>query len=104
MKRVWGVTLALLLSATAQAQRHDYNSGHGDESSSINSDVVVDLPPEVWTQGQNRSQNPPCLRCCTYENRSYSEGAVVKAEGVLLQCVRDEKSLGTNNLIWRIVK
>jgi len=104
MKRVWGVTLALLLSATAQAQRHDYNSGQGDESSGINNDVVVDLPPEVWTQGQNRSQNPPCLRCCTYENRSYSEGAVVKAEGVLLQCVRDEKSLGTNNLIWRIVK
>lgn len=105
MKRAWGmgIMLALLLSSAAQAQRHDYNSGNNQESG-INSDVVVDLPPEVWTQGQNRSQNPPCLRCCVYENRSYTEGAVVKAEDVLLQCVRDEKSLGTNNLIWRIVK
>ncbi|GLR09175.1 hypothetical protein COO59_03115 [Mixta theicola] len=102
MKLVWGVMLALLLSTAAQAQRHDYNSGNNQ--SGMNSDVVVDMPPEVWTQGQNRSQNPPCLRCCIYENRSYTEGAVVKAEGVLLQCVRDEKSLGTNNLIWRIVK
>lgn len=103
MKRAGGMMLALLLSVTAQAQRHDYHNGDS-QGSGINSDVVVDLPPEVWTQGQNRAQNPPCLRCCLYENRNYTEGAVVKAEGVLLQCVRDEKSLGTNNLIWRIVK
>ena len=68
-----------------------------------NTDVVVDMPPEVWTQGQNRQQNN-CLQCCIYENRSYSEGAVVKAEGVLLQCARDEKVLGTNPLIWKIIK
>ena len=103
MKLAWGLLLGLLLSTVAQAQRHDYHSGD-NAAGTVNSDVVVDLPPEVWTQGQNRSQNPPCLRCCIYENRSYSEGAVVKAEEVLLQCVRDEKSLGTNNLIWRIVK
>ncbi|MDR7342635.1 hypothetical protein J2X14_001039 [Pantoea alhagi] len=102
MKLTWGILLALLLTTAAQAHRHDYNSGNNQGN--MNSDVVVDMPPEVWTQGQNRSQNPPCLRCCVYENRSYTEGAVVKAEGVLLQCVRDEKSLGTNNLIWRIVK
>lgn len=102
MKLTWGILLALLLTTAAQAHRHDYNSGNNQGN--MNSDVVVDMPPEVWTQGQNRSQNPPCLRCCIYENRSYTEGAVVKAEGVLLQCVRDEKSLGTNNLIWRIVK
>lgn len=112
MKRAWGIGLILLVATAAQAHRHDYGTGNngsgeygsGNNGGSVgNSDVVVDMPPEVWTQGQN-SQNPPCLRCCTYENRSYSEGAVVKAEGVLLQCVRDEKSLGTNNLIWRIVK
>lgn len=102
MKLTWGILLALLLTTAAQAHRHDYNSGNNQGN--MNSDVVVDMPPEVWTQGQNRSQNPPCLRCCVYENRSYTEGAVVKTEGVLLQCVRDEKSLGTNNLIWRIVK
>lgn len=69
-----------------------------------NTDVVVDLPPEVWTQGQNSQQNAPCPRCCVYENRSYSEGAVIKMEGVLLQCMRDRQSLGTNNLIWQSIK
>lgn len=71
-------------------------------SGNTNADVVVDMPPEVWSQGQNNQ--PPCLRCCSYQNRSYTEGSVVKMEGVLLQCVRDEKSFGTNNLIWQSVK
>lgn len=82
------------------------NSGHGNNSgnnSGGNADVVVAMPPEVWTQGSRNSQ-PACQRCCIYENQSYTEGAVLKSEGVLLQCVRDEQSLGTNNLIWRIVK
>ncbi|MFD1803398.1 DUF1496 domain-containing protein [Mixta tenebrionis] len=108
MKRVSGIALLLLIATAVQAQRHDYGAGSGGAgnsgSTAGNSDVVVELPPEVWTQGQNGAQASPCLRCCTYENRSYSEGAIVKAEGILLQCVRDEKSLGTNNLIWRIVK
>ncbi|MEI2264290.1 DUF1496 domain-containing protein [Erwinia sp. CGal63] len=83
-------------------------TGHSDyeqenTQSGGNADVVVDMPPEVWTQGQNNNQ-PPCLRCCTYENRSYTEGSVVKMEGVLLQCRRDEQSYGTNNLIWQTVK
>jgi hypothetical protein len=51
-----------------------------------------------------REQNNNCLRCCVYENRNYSEGAVVKVEGVILQCVRDKQTLGTNNLIWQLVK
>ncbi|NIG13306.1 YnjH family protein [Pantoea sp. Cy-640] len=87
----------LLCSHAALANRQPEPARMG------NTDVVVDMPPEVWTQGQNRQQNN-CLQCCIYENRSYSEGAVVKAEGVLLQCARDEKVLGTNPLIWRIIK
>ncbi|WP_380178827.1 DUF1496 domain-containing protein [Kalamiella sp. sgz302252] len=85
------------------------STGHSDyeqettQSGGANADVVVDMPPEVWTQGQNNNQ-PPCLRCCTYENRSYTEGSVVKMEGVLLQCGRDEQSYGTNNLIWKTLK
>ncbi|WP_312045402.1 YnjH family protein [Erwinia sp.] len=86
------------------------STGHNDyeqdrepvQSGGANADVMVDMPPEVWTQGQNNQ--PPCLRCCTYQNRSYTEGSVVKMEGVLLQCSRDEKSYGTNNLIWQTVK
>ncbi len=81
-----------------QQQRYDT----GNNNSSTNTDVVVDIPPEAWTQRQNNQ--PPCLSCCTYQNHSYTEGSVVKMEGVLLQCVRDEKSFGTNNLIWRTVK
>jgi hypothetical protein len=87
----------LLFSSAAQANRPPEVGRTG------NTDVVVDMPPEVWTQGQNNQQSN-CMQCCTYENRSYSEGAVVKAEGVLLQCSRDEKVMGTNPLIWKIIK
>ncbi|MEM6159124.1 DUF1496 domain-containing protein [Erwinia sp. P6884] len=89
----------------------DRGQGHGDGYDNVpdtgndgyNADVVVDLPPEAWSKGGSGNQKP-CLRCCTYENRSYTEGSVVKMEGVLLQCRRDEQSIGTNNLIWQIVK
>ena len=87
----------LLCTNSALANRQPENSRMG------NTDVVVDMPPEVWTQGQNNQQSN-CLQCCTFENRSYSEGAVVKAEGVLLQCGRDEKVMGTNPLIWKNIK
>ncbi|QKJ87325.1 DUF1496 domain-containing protein [Paramixta manurensis] len=93
---VWA--LGVLLCAPALAQRVESLHSGG------NTDVVVDMPPEVWTQGQNRQQSTPCAQCCLYENRSYSEGAVVKAEGILLQCTRDEKVLGTNPLVWRQLK
>lgn len=33
-----------------------------------------------------------------------SFGAVIKAEGILLQCQRDDKTLSTNPLVWRRVK
>lgn len=92
------LTLVLLLAASAPAlSGRDISNGGG------NTDVVVDMPREVWSQGRNNVQ-PPCQRCCIYDNRNYSEGAVLKSEGVLLQCVRDENTLGTNNLIWRTVK
>ncbi|MXP48789.1 DUF1496 domain-containing protein [Pantoea sp. Eser] len=54
--------------------------------------------------GQRQWRQPDCLRCCIFDYRNYSEGSVVKSEGVLLQCARDEHLLGTNNLIWKIVK
>ncbi|RPE03157.1 DUF1496 domain-containing protein [Candidatus Pantoea deserta] len=92
--------IAALISGAAAAspshsRQQEYNAGG-------NADVVVDMPPEVWTQGQNRA--PDCQQCCIFDNRVYSEGAVVKSEGVLLQCARDEKVLGTNPLIWKIVQ
>jgi len=100
MKLHLSLILLIGISSTAMAERY-ISSGHGNSSG--NTDVVVDMPPEVWTQGQNQNQSP-CQRCCIYENHSYTEGAVLKSEGVLLQCARDPQSLGTNNLIWRIVK
>lgn len=64
--------------------------------------IEVNVPEEVFsTQGQ-REQT--CTRCCVYQNENYSEGAVIKAEGVLLQCQRDEKTIGTNPLIWQRVQ
>lgn len=64
--------------------------------------IEVDVPPDVFTsQGQN-VQN--CSQCCVYRDRYYSEGAVINTDAGLLQCLRDEKTLSTNPLIWRRVK
>ena len=91
--------IAALLSGSVMA--NPVHSHQQEYSAGGNADVVVDMPPEVWTQNQSA---PSCQQCCIFENRNYSEGAVVKSEGVLLQCARDEKVLGTNPLIWKIVK
>lgn len=65
-------------------------------------DLQVNVPPEVFnTRGQS---SQPCLQCCVYQDQTYSEGAVIKVEGVLLQCQRDEKTISTNPLVWRRVK
>jgi len=93
------VTLSL---ASGLAQANGRYQSMPQSNNGVNTDVVVDMPPEAWTQAERRQ--PDCLRCCIFENRNYTEGAVVKSEGVLLQCARDEHSLGTNNLIWKIVK
>ncbi|AUO64742.1 hypothetical protein WM46_08165 [Citrobacter freundii complex sp. CFNIH2] len=69
---------------------------------SIRPDVQVNVPPEVFSSGGQRAQ--PCSQCCIYQDQNYSEGAVIKADGVLLQCQRDEKTLSTNPLVWRRVK
>lgn len=68
----------------------------------IRPDVQVNVPPEVFSSGGQRAQ--PCNHCCIYQDQNYSEGAVIKADGVLLQCQRDEKTLSTNPLVWRRVK
>ncbi|MBV4365013.1 YnjH family protein [Erwiniaceae bacterium CMYE1] len=111
MKTALILTGVLLLGTSlfAAADMHistgqgSYQQPQPQSGNGANAEVMVDMPPEAWTQGQNNNQ-PPCLRCCTYENRSYTEGSVVKMEGVLLQCGRDEKSYGTNNLIWKTIR
>ena len=56
-------------------------------------DVEVNVPPEVFSSGGQSAQ--PCTQCCVYQDQNYSEGAVIKAEGILLQCQRDDKTLST---------
>ncbi|WP_368746876.1 YnjH family protein [Enterobacter cancerogenus] len=89
MNRYIATALLALLSATAQADR-------------IRPDVEVNVPPEMFSSGGQRAQ--PCNQCCIYQDQNYSEGAVVKADGVLLQCQRDERTISTNPLVWRRVK
>lgn len=67
-------------------------------------DIEVNVPPEVFSSGGHASRSQPCIQCCVYANQNYSEGAVIKTEGVLLQCQRDERTLSTNPLVWRRVK
>jgi hypothetical protein len=86
------VMIALLVFASLGAQAEErYRPG-----------VEVNVPPEVFNSGGQRAQ--PCSQCCVYQDQNYSEGAVIKAEGVMLQCQRDEKTLSTNPLVWRRVK
>lgn len=89
MNRYAMAALCLMVSAGAQADR-------------IRPDVEVNVPPEVFSAGGQRAQ--PCNQCCIYQDHNYSEGAVVRADGVLLQCQRDERTLSTNPLVWRRVK
>lgn len=65
-------------------------------------DLEVNVPSEVFSTTGRQAQ--PCVQCCIYANQNYSEGAVIKENGVLLQCQRDEKTLSTNPLVWRRVK
>ncbi|HCL5344304.1 TPA: YnjH family protein [Salmonella enterica] len=65
-------------------------------------DIQVNVPLEVFsTRGQS---SQPCIQCCVYRDQNYSEGAVIKVEGVVLQCQRDDKTISTNPLVWRRVK
>jgi len=82
---------ALLLAGVSAQAAERYGSG-----------VEVNVPPEVFSSGGQRAQ--PCSQCCIYQDQNYSEGAVVKADGVLLQCQRDEKTISTNPLVWRRVR
>lgn len=76
----------------------------GVQANPILPDVEVNVPPEVFSSsGQNQTAQP-CNQCCIYQNQNYSEGAVVKADGILLQCQRDERAISTNPLVWRRVK
>lgn len=74
----------------------------GAQADRIRPDVDVNIPPEVFSSSGQRAQ--PCNQCCIYQDQNYSEGAVVKADGVLLQCQRDERTISTNPLVWRRVK
>ena len=89
MNRYVMAALSLMLTAGAQADR-------------IRPDVEVNVPPEVFSSSGQRAQ--PCNQCCIYQDQNYSEGAVVKAEGVLLQCQRDERAISTNPLVWRVAQ
>lgn len=89
MKDVLIATGILLLSAFAHAERH-FPSG-----------VEIDVPPQVFTESGQGAQH--CNQCCIYENKNYSEGAVIKVESLLLQCQRDTQALSTHPLAWRRV-
>ncbi|TSJ51962.1 DUF1496 domain-containing protein [Atlantibacter subterranea] len=89
MKMVLAAALALTMALPAAADRY-------------RPDVDVNVPAEVFSSGGQRAQH--CNQCCVYQDQNYSEGAVIKAEGVLLQCQRDDKTISTHPLVWRRVK
>ncbi|MDY0971039.1 DUF1496 domain-containing protein [Siccibacter turicensis] len=86
------IAAALLVSLPAAADRYRPEVP----------DVEVNVPAEVFSSGGHRAQ--PCAQCCIYQDENYSEGAVIRTEGVLMQCQRDDKTLSTNPLVWRRVR
>lgn len=74
----------------------------GGQVESWRPDVDVQLPSEVFNSGRQRV--PPCQQCCIWRDQNYSQGAIIKVEGILLQCQRDDKTLGSNPLIWQRIK
>ena len=88
MYRILIAGLLAALSVGAQANRQP--------------NVEVNVPPEVFNSG-GQTQQQPCQQCCIYQNQNYSEGAVIKMEGILLQCQRDPNVMGTHPLMWRRV-
>lgn len=80
--------LALPVGFFARAE----SSGH---------DIELTLPPEILINSERRTQ--PCNQCCIDQNMYYSEGAIIKRAGILLQCQHDRERLSTHPLIWRRV-
>lgn len=90
------VVSAALLATPVMANRSNVGNG---------ADVVVPLPPQIWENGGNNNNTAPtCHNCCVYNNQVYSEGAVVTADSVVLQCARDPNVVGTNELKWEVLK
>lgn len=88
MKMLWIAGALMLFCHAAQARPQ----------------VEVNVPPEVFSNSGTTQRVQPCSQCCIFQDQNYSEGAVVKSEGVLLQCQRDERAISTNPLVWRRVK
>ncbi|MBK4714221.1 MULTISPECIES: DUF1496 domain-containing protein [Tenebrionibacter/Tenebrionicola group] len=64
--------------------------------------IELNVAPELFNHRGQRAQ--PCNRCCVYQDQNYSQGAVIRVGSVLLQCQRDEKTVGTNPLLWRRIR
>lgn len=98
---------AVLLAGAIVAFPVLAQQGTATTTTTGNTGVVVGVPPSVIWGDHNaapREQQVNCMSCCIFDNRQYTEGAVVKTEGILLQCVRDRQTLGTNTLIWQVLK
>ena len=67
-------------------------------------DLGIVIPPEVFSSRGEIPQPVSCWQCCIYNNQSYTEGAIIKTEGILLQCARDNRVIGTNPLIWQRIQ
>jgi hypothetical protein len=66
------------------------------------SGVQVVLPPQAFTQTHRQE---PCRQCCVYNDKTYSEGAVITVKSIVLQCVRDKGVLSTSpQLSWQQLK
>ncbi|ELV7526537.1 DUF1496 domain-containing protein [Edwardsiella ictaluri] len=97
--------VALLWSGALQAQGTVSTKGAQQGATAAIAaggiDVVVPMPANGYTNGVN---NVNCSCCCLYQDRYYSEGAVVSTDGLLLQCQANPQVLSTNNLRWVVLK
>ncbi|MCS3408485.1 YnjH family protein [Serratia sp. AKBS12] len=77
----------LLCSAKVHAHRGDV-------------DVQLPVSPEIWGTAKSAPAPQPCAQCCVYQDQNYSQGALLKVEGELLQCTRDPTVVGSASPVW----
>ncbi|QUI98497.1 DUF1496 domain-containing protein [Salmonella enterica subsp. enterica] len=65
-------------------------NGRAGKPKQSSDNIQVNVPPEVSAHARSIIPAQPD-QCCVCGDQEYSEGAVIKVEGVLLQCQRDEK-------------
>ena len=89
----------LLLITASFCSFSAFCSLHTESGGALRLDVDTTQVLSAGNYGRTGWQDSD--RLCWYNNQRYSEGAVINAGPVLMQCGRDRNVTGTMPLIWK---